>query len=248
MDVNGFYVDRLTMFLGEPVKITDNVFLYSPTIKEIQEIGESQYQLYLHFCSFDLKKIVVDLYGVSELEAKEIEKDQEYFLICSNKDMVLNICEGLSFFTKKIVTFEEEFLAFKCEKDFLINPDTYSMIAKIIQELNGVEKSKKEKLPTFPNKRVEEKYYKMLEKKKKALIEKNKKDGLQLKDVLSILCTFQGNGISIHNVKSLTIYQVYEQFERMGLKESHSRLLPIWAAGNLGEKTKLTEWLVKTKL
>lgn len=73
-------------------------------------------------------------------------------------------------------------------------------------------------------------------------------EGLDLKDICSILCSAPDNGINILNIGDLTIYQVYEQFERLNIKEKHDRLLPVWANGHLGDKEKLPEWIIKTKL
>ncbi|MFF2834290.1 hypothetical protein ACFVSK_21200, partial [Cellulosimicrobium cellulans] len=72
-------------------------------------------------------------------------------------------------------------------------------------------------------------------------------DGMELKDICSILCIAPDNGINIHNIGEMTIYQVYEQFERMASKDEFNRALPIWANGHWDSKEKFPEWIKRTK-
>lgn len=248
-------IDRLTLFLGKPFKVTHEIFLYSPTIQEIEEIGENLYSFYLHLCSFNARKILIDLYGVDEDEVDEMEekiseKDQ-YFILCSNPYIYNEICNALSFFLKQNVVFNESDYSFRVKDQIIVDNNLYLLMSEWIKEINGlqIEEEKKEKKPKLKIPKASLDLFKNMKKEQKKQEEKLKdKKGLRLKDMLSILCNFSGNGIDIFNVGTLTIYQVYEQFERMGLKESHQRILPVWANGNLGEKGKITEWLVPTKL
>lgn len=125
--------------------------------------------------------------------------------------------------------------------DAVIDQENYLEFRNVLYELNGV---KEDQAPKFRNKKAEEYYYKMLEVRKKH----NQDSGLYLKDICSILCNAEGNGISVFNIGELTLYQVYEHFERLSVKESHRRMLKVWANGHLKEDTKLQDWLVKTNL
>lgn len=251
MDVN--YVDKLSLFLGKPFKVSDNVYFYSPTINEINDIGETLYMTYIKILTFNLKEIMVDLFGEEEKEIKYLndtldEKDRYYFLL-SNVTIQELVYDALCFFSKQNkIIFDTEDCCFKYEEETLISSDLYLIISDIIREINGIAKPKPEKAPRFKNKIAEDMYYEMMKRKKELESKKNKNSGLDLKDMLSILCVFQGNGISLDNVGNFTIYQIKEQFERLTLKESHNRILPLWASGNMDEKSKVPEWMTKTKI
>lgn len=236
-------IDRLRAFIGMPQIIHNGIKIYSPTIKEICEIGEIEYLIKLSLVSFDPSKI----YSLFGIDTSLISSNglSDYEAVIGTHPMVLNhICESLEFFTKEIVTYQNTH--FYCNGLEFINNDNYKQVTSIILELNG-HKSEETKQPMkFKNKRAKELYEKM-----NNIIEQQTSkadDGLDMKDVLSILCNAEGNGINIFNVSDLTVYQMYEQFERLNLKENHKRILPVWANGHLSDSDKLPEWIIKQKL
>ncbi len=245
-------IEKLNLFLGKPFKIGDDIYLFSPTVDEIAHIGENKYSIYLFLCSFDTRKILIELLEMNEDDVDQL-KEEEYFLVlCEIPNIRIEICNALSFFTRNEVYFDEKDYSFKIDSQIIVDSNIYDIMASLISELNGIELKKEEKDNTpkmkIP-KSMRKMYAKMLKEEKEANAKKQKEGSLSLKNILSILCNAADNGINIFNVGQLTIYQVYEQFERMGLKESYQRILPVWANGNLGEKGKVPEWIVdNTKL
>jgi hypothetical protein len=234
-------MDRLRQFLGLPAILPSGIKIYSPTIQKIAELGESIYHFYLSLATFDKSLIVTSLFKPTAKELEEINKYDDFeFLVAT--PLLPEIERALSFFTDSDVTFRLD--AFYIDEVEFVNKDNYKDVSKVIQELNGLQGQQEKSKPKFKNKKTEELYYKLQELRKKYKGE----DSLTLKDICSILCNAEGNGINVFNVGNLTIYQIYEHFERLSVKEAHRRMLKVWANGHLKEDVKLQDWLVKTKL
>lgn len=235
-------ISRLKTFAGRPHNF-NGIDIFSPTINDILDIDEDHYYYHLLFSSFDKGKILIDLFNY-DLEKYDLLKDQnDYLVLTSHTSIIQYICSALSFFVKKDVYFDDESKSFCVDKVEFCNVNNFIEVSDIINALNVVDNKKKE--IKFKNNKAREIFEKMAEFRNKA---KKQDDQLELKDILSILCNAEDNGINIFNVFDLTIYQVYEEMERVGLKDSFKRILPVWANGHLGEKDKLPEWIKRTKL
>ncbi|WP_339194042.1 hypothetical protein MKY95_19605 [Paenibacillus sp. FSL P4-0176] len=236
-------LDRLALFLGHPYALDSGLRIFSPTVNDISSVGYQDYMIKLTLCSFDKNMILSDLFGVSNDAINEISELDDFEILTSEEAIRNHIASSLSFFVHGEVEFDPIYQAFMLEDRVLISRNNYLEIADVIKQLN-CSKAESEKLNTTSSKAKE-----ML--KKMMMFEQKQKkqdDGLDFKDILSVLCAANGNGIDIFNVKNLTIYQVYEQFERLTTKDSFDRILPVWANGHLGKDDKLPEWIKKTKL
>lgn len=247
------YIDKLKLFLGEPVPIANDIFLYSPKIKDISKVGENVYYMYLMFATFNREQ-VLNIFKENSLLNEEslsrLEQFDDYEVLTSNEMFLNQIVESLKFFIKKDIYYkfiltnnEDDYKIsfFVNEKEF-INQNNYKTFSSLVKEVNGID-SKKEKIE-FKNERAKKKWERL--QKIKQQYEKDKI--LNIKDICSILCNAEGNGINVFNIKNLTIYQIYEHFERLSIKEGHRRMVGVWANGLLDSSTKLQEWMVKTKL
>ncbi|ASA21821.1 hypothetical protein [Paenibacillus donghaensis] len=237
-------ISRLDAFLGNSCE-WNNIDFCSPTIREISSIGESVYYSHLILASFDKERILLDLFNFDKDKYETMKNEDDFDVLVSHPTIVQYICDSLSFFINKPVNFDTHTFCFIVDNQPLCNKDNYMELSSVIKMLNGSdsEKKKETKFSSSKAKELLEKRNAMLKK-----INKNSDDNLDLKDVLSILCVAEGNGINVFNVKELTIYQVYEHLERMSLKDSFNRILPVWANGHLGEKGQMPEWIKKTKL
>lgn len=234
--------NRLNYFLGKPVEV-NGVKIYSPTIDEIVQIGEIKYNIYLSIATFNKEVVYKSLLNLDDSQYDEIADEDAYDLFILPIPIRNELINALNFFTHEQVEFDYKDLSFKVGNKKFINKDNYLEVANIIKESNGI--LEEEKRIKFKGHKA-----KLIYEKLKQLREKYKKDDgntLELKDMLSILCNADGNGINIFNVGKLTIYQVYEHFERLNIKEKHTRLLRVWANGYLSKDEQLPEWIVKTK-
>lgn len=234
--------NRLSLFLGKPIRVNDEIKIYSPKINDIEKIGENIYNLYLCFATFNrntifefLKKIDV----INESTDVDLDKFDDYDVLIAMDFIADQIAKALSFFVKDEVLFLDD--KFYISNIVFVNKDNYKEISELIKFANYIKEKKKKKLK-FKNKRAEEIYKRIEEKREKY----NKNDYLGLSDILSVLCNADGNGITIFNVGELTIYQIHEQYNRFSLKEQTNRMLKPWGSGILKEGVKLPEWIVKT--
>lgn len=75
--------------------------------------------------------------------------------------------------------------------------------------------------------------------------EKNAKngDGITLPDIITSLCAC-GVGYTMYNVWDLTIYQLYEAFERVQAKDKYDKEYAAILAGADPKKVKLKNWMI----
>lgn len=244
MELGDSIFDRLSHFLGKPT-IVHGVPVYSPTINSIGDIGEIQYNVYLTLATFDKESILKLMFGLSSDEYSELENEDSYEVLTSIPVIANELINALAFFIKDQVHYDQVSNSYLVRDKTFINSKNYLELAKTIKEQNGVSESKRN--IKFNSEISKQKYERLLELRKNSK-KKNDDQSLTLKDMLSILCHAEGNGINTFNVGRLTIYQVYEHFERLNVREQHKRLLRVWANGYLGKDEKLPEWMVKTKL
>ncbi|WP_028588884.1 hypothetical protein [Paenibacillus massiliensis] len=236
--------DRLQLFLGLPFLVKEAVPLHSPSIEEVGSLGYMQYSIYLMLCSFRKQDILQRLYGISLEELHTIADMDDYEVLTDHPAVIRDIAEALSFFTRQQVSFHSETASFRVHEHVLVDAENYQAIAKVIACLNGI-KDTTEQAKSFPSERARRMYEQMMAFEE--AIHSKDESGLELKDVLSILCCAGDNGLNIFNIGRLTVYQVFEQFERMSIKDRFKRLLPVWANGYLDEKTEF-EWIKETEL
>lgn len=237
--------NRLRSFLGNRPIYFNGVGIYSPTIDEIDEIGENLYYTYLTIATFDKETILKKIFKVSDEDYADVENESSYLILTAIPSILEELKKSISFFIKEEVEYKDGNFLFT-EGKFLDNSN-YSEFVRLIKLQNGIGNEEKKQIK-FKNNKAKEMYEKLLRLRGKHK-KKESDDELTLKDMLSILCNADGNGINIFNVGQLTVYQAYEQFERLGIKEQHKRLLRVWSNDRrLGENDKLPEWLVKSKL
>src|SRR5690606_31631554 len=98
--------NRLRNFLGKrPIEI-NGVGLYSPTIDQIDEIGELQYNVYLAIATFNKKAVFQDLLGLSDDDYETLEEEDTYKIFTSFPAVLNELIKALSFFTKKEVEYD----------------------------------------------------------------------------------------------------------------------------------------------
>jgi len=235
--------NRLSLFLGKPV-LFNGVKISSPSIEKIEQIGETEYRIKYLLSTFNKDKTLAILFEMTEKELDTFSDIDDYQVLTSDQRIIKLVCNSISFFLDDEIEFDYSVGAFTVNNKLFITSENYRQFVSLLHLINGSNHTTTQKLK-YKNKRAE-----MMAKELEKMRAKNKKssdDGLELKDLLSILCADEGNGIDIFNVHKLTVYQVTEQFERLGIKYNRNTILPVWANGHLKEGSKLPELLVKTK-
>lgn len=236
-------IDRLRAFLGYPEKI-NNIDIYSPTLRSIAEIGYEEYMLRLQFSLFDKERIFVDLFGMAQNDFEALPTTiSDFYLLVDIPAIREQLELSLSFFTHSEIVYSSLYRAFMQNDKVFISEANYKQYSEIVKFQNTVHTHDIGKRKMTSKAKSFQERINMLKKKAQ-----KKEDNLELKDIVSVLCNAGNNGINIFNVVDLTIYQVFEQFERLNMKETYNRILPVWANGHLSEGTKFPEWIKRTKL
>ncbi|WP_010498383.1 hypothetical protein [Paenibacillus elgii] len=236
--------DRIRLFLGKPICV-NNINIYSPTIDGIAEIGEVVYNIYITLASFNKEVILKTLFGISNENYSLIENEDTFDILTSIPAVVHETEKAFSFFTKSDVKYDLTSSSYMVENLTFVNKGNYLEVSEMLKRLNGMAIDENKTIK-FKNEKAKKMYEKLMQLKGKNV--NNDADSLELKDMLSILCNADGNGIDVFNIGKLTVYQVYEHFERLNIKEQHKRLLNVWANGHLSSEDKLPEWITKSKL
>ena len=216
----------LKLLAGLPIEINKIGELYPLTLKEMANIGETQYNKYLSALCFEIEDVLSedDLEGVEGVTTYDILMAN----CLSNEDYRKLIIEAMSVFFKEDINFhryskDNVNYAFFClgelEEEKIINRDSFEEIKIILQQQNNIQKSKKEE-------------YNPANDKARQLIEKMKKDRQnapkpkQFVDLHSIISgvAWKG-GVGIGSIWDVTIYQLYDAYYRLNIVDTYDKTL-----------------------
>lgn len=238
----------------EPIKFYD-ILIYKPKLSDIEIVGKDSFMRRTNLITIS-ELDIRDFYEEIGENIKDIDpfyfKPYNYLISqCQNKLFFLEI--KIAFFTyiKREIKIEEGL--FTCSLDngstFVFTQEIFNEFQNIVKEIN-FEKGDEE----FPEiisdneemvKKFEEKRQLLIETKrkerKKAM---SKEEGITLGEVISCLCAF-GIGYNMLNIWDLTIYQLYDQFERCKLKDEYDKNLSAIMAGADSSKIDLVYWIKK---
>lgn len=239
-------MDKLRTYLFFPNVFTlgDTVVnVHSPKLNQIARIGESFYNFYLTFATFNFDNVFELAKNFTKLYINDDYSDYENAM--NNPWIVHQFCDAISFFIDESVVFNDLNKSFCVDQGVIVDESNYQEFANVVRFLNALE----EKKPMKFRNAIARKKHEQLERlrKKYATKENGNGDSLTLKDMCSILCHAEGNGITVFNVGELTIYHLYEHFERLNMKENYLTIHQIYTNGLLDDPSKLKSWMVKTK-
>jgi len=232
MDKNIIKDIRDKTFLELPF-IVDNIVIYPKTLKEIFEVSENKYQLYLNILTADINKLLnIDISKFSKDELENLKKlntfDALIINYCQDKNFAKIMEEALSFF---LCSKDEElhflsdggqiiFYINEIKDNKIINRNNFNKIIITIKTQNGIEDEGEEKIFNPVNARVAQFIERAKQAKAKVEAIKNK-NAMKLIDLISILAS-KGHGINIFNVKNLNMVNFKDQLGRLQLNEGYS--------------------------
>lgn len=216
---------RLRLLKGDPIEV-DGIMVYPLTLGEIVELGEEKYNQYL----------AVLISEPDDFDELKEEKGIEFFdLICfyclSNKiyrDLVL---QALSLFFGETVYFHDKLMCFFMEDERVVDRENYEKIIEILKMQNFINEKKDEYRPA--NKQARE-LLKIIKENKK-MVAQAKKNRSDLASIISGVVWKSGN-VDIHNVWSLTVYQLYDAYFRLMQIDNHSQTMGGVYAGTIDSK------------
>lgn len=258
-------MNRLLALKGLPIPFGE-IKIYQSTLKDITMIGYSEYARLTNLLTITESDLLL-IYN-----KEKIENGQTNPLLwlyensLANPTFFLELQIGFFTYTKEEVFLDIENKGFKfaikgekqlpngktiAVKDFFyLNQENFSEFQSIIRLINFSEEEEDDEIVTDNlemKKKFEEARKKLKLAKAKAKAEqaaKNKGKGIELPDIISSLCAY-GMGYTLFNVWDLTIYQLYDQFKRLQLKEDYETGTQMLLAGVDSKKVDLQYWIKK---
>lgn len=250
------YFDLLS---PEPIYIIGIGSIKSPKLRDICKLGYLSYKNYInvlllnpedYYNNFEKDKIQ----WYKSLDEESKNKIYMYDLMLSNEQLITMYVEVFDFFFNEIVTFNVNkgiFCLFSNDESVNneskaignINRDTFSDICDIIlQRINIFRDYSNEDFKKVKNKRALE----ILKKLKKGQEQQNKNNQqnkkIELPNIISALSTYH-NSLNINNIWDITIFQLYDQFNRQQNKivfNINSNSVSVW--GDKENKFNITKW------
>ena len=209
---------KLTLFAKLPIYL-DGIPIYSPTIKEIAEVTEDCYSMFISISTITRDRLKIK----NELSNYDVLKDW----LLADKNNLFLFMDALFFWTKiqfNVNVRENNELYFYYEKiineqrvRYELNSSNYDQFVEIIKFANCI-KNEETKPKGKAVLEIEEKIRIAKEKINQKLNKKDKE--LNIYDLTSVLAA-NGNGLNALNVVDLNIFMFQDQFQRMQIIEDY---------------------------
>lgn len=225
----------------------------------LAEIDSLQYKLDTYLSYVNILKMDKDTYyKITDMSEKDIDalnkifrernlKLTVYDLIMLNEVLRNNMFLAIDFFFVEEVFFDKSSNTFSLfippkDKDGepvivgVISRDNFKDVFKVVLQRCAVDVSEEGDFDSlvFKNEKARRNYMKMQKGKKERVAKKEILDKFDLGNIISALAS-KGNGINILNIWNLSIYNLYDQFDRSRhnkIDEIVARSISIWGDKN----------------
>ena len=232
-----------------PINLKNIGQIKSPKLIEIANLGYDIYNLYLSI----LLMTPEDYYKHYQNSSPTIESKMSiYQLIIHNNDLLEILRQTLSFFFVEIVIYnvkDQTFYTYQNQDDItskkpigFIDKNNYQAICDVILQRNAIVKNATdEDASKMKNKIALQMYLKL--KKHEEEQKKNKSNKkIEIPNLISVMSIYH-NSLNMLNIWDLTIYQLYDQFQRQQLKHIYdiqSTAISVW--GDEKNKFDCSQW------
>lgn len=226
-------MNELKILKGDPIEVVECLSVYPLTLAEISDIGDKEYDIHLTAIATN-KEILSQLELDKDIPRNELNElytysDLEFifYLSVHNPSILDSFMAALRIFLKSKVEFSKRGILI--ENDLIcvfLDSDLFSKIKSIIFKQNFLKDSEHTSFKPANSKAKE--LMERLKKAKEKIQKQNDKEGLSLKDIISIVATYS-NDINIKTVWDLTVSQLYESYLRLIIWDDYQnkqRLLP----------------------
>lgn len=233
------------LFIGTPFEIPNTCTVYSPTLRQIAEIGTKNFYNYLNLLTLE-KEDIDDFFKEQGIESEDLTPFQFTLLNAHHDSEYLsNVEKAFEFFLheKQIYLLEENeaIILGDLKDNRIINSEKFDLICKIIKKMNSVEEPSSEQRMDNPSNAKAAEIIKKLKEGRK-IKEKNSSGNLSFLDLVASLAA-HGNGLNALNVWDLTYYAFNDQFKRMQAIEEYEQAIGAIQAGADPKKIKLEHWI-----
>ncbi len=249
----------------EPVYIQKAIGVISPKLKDIASIGINIYQYYLSVLLMDLKTYFTMIGKPEQAELlTETEKAQIsiYDLLTLNSDSIKLLQAALNFFIKEEVAYSVEHKCFLVKKNTpvphngeiseeasavgSISRETYPQVCDIICQRNFIKSSQQDDLSKAKNRKAVE-IMKKLQKGRDEKAKHTKADkNMELGNIISAVAN-KSQSLNILNIWDLTVYQVWDCFQRLSSNNIYNiQSMSVAAWGNKDNQFDAASWFKRT--
>lgn len=200
----------------------DNLTLLSPVGYKAQGVGTIRSPKLKHIAMIGLHRFFSYL-CIFTLNDKEQPDISSYELATKDNNTRDFLCEALNFFIEEDVEYSADLNAYVTyEYDTRkmvgsVNESNYADVVDVIKQLSHIQANEDSEELKFANKLAEKMYYKM--KQAPNYREKKGQDKrFELSNIISAVAAHHPS-LNMINIWDLTIYQLYNQFARLGVNE-----------------------------
>lgn len=235
----------LRLLANKPIFV-DGIPIYSPTLEQIADIGEEEYNKYLQIAALtreSIKSEVPDDVSDFELLLSVVMSDMSIMLL---HKMAMTFFTGLDFdvseFDKRPVLKSTVPIDNDKGKIFIIDNNNYQKFVKALMFANGI-KVEDNEFDDDLDDSVKEFLRKSKMYEKAYAEERAKLNPVSLKDMVSTVANMDGNGLNIINIWQINKYTLFEQLTRGSAKEEYKRNFEFVLAGADSKKITLEHYL-----
>jgi hypothetical protein len=216
-------IDYLDLIGFEPLYLEKTGSIVSPLLKDINKIGIITYNFYISLMLMTPKQYLTSVKG--NLNDDKLLLSNLYDLISDDPDIKKLFVKAFDFFIMENVKYSNEFNMFFTyngmvdeENNLLptgvIKKENFDLIRDIILQRNHIVRNNTDS-GKIKKKKSFEIYNKILKGREELNKVKNKKQDseMELGNLISALAS-NHNSLNIINIWDITIYQLYDQFER----------------------------------
>ena len=247
-----YKIDKLTLISGIDIPIPElRVNIHQPTIREIAYIGEKSFYMSAQVLTMTVESFLQNNGETLSKEDKEALSEMSNFqliMMMANTEPIVkvNTITLLTLlFPKCIIEIEERFIMLidsETKQSIVLDDNNFSVLQEIVTILLCLDsgKQKEEFNPIGDRAAAIAEKIKKGRAKVAALKGEEPKESSFLSKYISGL-GIGTNTLNLINVLDLTLYQLFDQMERFGLREAHNMSIKAKMAG--AKDVEDVEWL-----
>ena len=222
--------DKLFLLSGKDLKINGDITVRHPTISEIVDLGEFQYQFLLNPFVTKPEDYMVeyDDAGVNYLDVDPYDQFYELFQAGVENGVDYEWLLGCSKFA--FYNNGEEPIVINMGGDIVINRDIYTVISSFLKKINNYPTTNKYNPSSALTRRL------IIENEREEKKSRKSQDS-QLADFISAVAWKDNGGINILNIWNLHIYQFFDAIQRISSLDNYKFLMQGIYSGCIDAKT-----------
>lgn len=209
--------DYFSLFSGADLETACSVHIRQPTLHEIRTIGIDRYLYYLSVFTLDRNSIkaIFDLGKLSEIiGAENTNKLTTFDLLVTRPDFRERLFESLSFFVREELVETADHLNFATkDASVLIGNESFEDICLCVLRTAHIPTDDRAPV-TFKSDRSRAIYEKLQAGRQKMKAKTSENKNMHLGNLVAAVCAKHG-GYTALNIWGLTVFQLYDQFERI---------------------------------